>query len=822
MLANVRQAVADSARRCRRFAGTSALAVGVLALALGAAMLASGIGAAVLIAPVNAPEPSRLVAIDLRDERSGAPGALYHGAFELVRDELAPWARLAMYAPSLVRVAREGMVVDAGAEAVTPEYFEVAGLRMDQGRFLTDADIFPAAGVPPAAVLSARLWHTMTGGRPQEIGTFIKVEGVTVSVVGIASPASGALDAEVATDIYLPISFSRIAASEPLVLSRSPFVVGRLQPGITLERLASEASARWVRVRRTAGAGLPTAAGRALESQALRVESLERGFSGLRTQYGDGIRVVSALSSLLLAIGVLNVAALLAVRALARRHEIAIKRALGASVAALIVQELLDGVLLAATAFAVAWPAAHQGARLAETWIAVARPLPLAQSLAPSALIVAAGFIAAITIGILIAGAPAVLVLRTGPDLQRRAVRTVTGGSSRSVAALLAGQVALSLVLAVLGAASAFDLGTLQQATSAFGRPSVLWARLARNPADRHGVPDRAYFQTLVAGLEANEGAATAALTIYFPAFLGFVGDLPKEDWAPLSGSRQGVTVAALGELVTPGFFQLYGIPILAGRDVAWSDDAATPPVALVNQAAARRLFQDANPVGQPIALGTGAERVVLTVVGVTAGYPAGSLREPTLPVVFRPMAQVPARARFPLAHVQVRERGRAARAAFAAAVERPGRHFVRGVFSLDEWLQFALLRERLSARVALAAAALAALLAGVGVFALLAYAVRQRRREIAIRMAVGAAPDELVRQVVGRGLVIVVSGIVAGIPAVLLATRLMATTASLSDRERAVSIAMAALAFLAIGVLASLIPAREAARVAPARALNE
>jgi putative ABC transport system permease protein len=386
----------------------------------------------------------------------------------------------------------------------------------------------------------------------------------------------------------------------------------------------------------------------------------------------------------------------------------------------------------------------------------------------------------------------------------------------------LVAQVAVSLVLVVRATMLS---GTLRELRANYTRlpvGDVLWTRLARNPGDKSGGVDRAYLQGLTDRLGAVSGVESAVLSAYFPAFLGYVGKLPQDDYSRTDMNSDGQPVAALTELASPGFFLAFGIAFTAGRDFTWDDDDSAPAVVVLNEAMASKLFPQRNGVGQSIRSGSGAGATDVTVVGVVADSTIGSLREPHLPVAFRPIAQNLARARFPLVHARVKGGVASVREGYVKAVEAPGRHFVRGLFTLEEWTELALLRERMAAGLAAWAAGLAVLLCGVGVYGLLACSVTARTREIGVRVAMGATATDVATMVIRKGTAIGLLGIAVGVPSALAAVKIVGAQVVASNGNYWRALIGGAVVFLVIAIAAAAIPGLRAAGIAPWEALRD
>lgn len=660
----------------------------------------------------------------------------------------------------------------------------------------------------------------MFGGDPHAVGETIKVDARPVTIVGITAADFYGLDLDAGMDLFVPISFARTLAGDRNGPVRSPYVIGRLASGVTLAQAEAEVLARWPGIQAATVSSLSPAAQSAVQSQRVAVESLATGFSGLRRQYGNSFVVLIGLTAILLAIGCVNLMGLMWARALSRHQEIAVRLALGAGRARLFQQWLVDGLLLALCGLAAALPLAWWSSHVLTATLSVARPIPLKQPMTPDGHVLTVATLGAIVIGLLIGFVPAWRAAN-GPVVESmrhgRAVARTWGRSGRRV---LVTQVALSTVLLVGAGLFAGMLSSLRANEAQFRGRDVVWTRLQRNPGSR-GTVDQRYLHGLVEQLSAIPGVQTSVLSNNFPAYLGFRGSLPMDKFTP-DGAQETLPLSGLTELVTPGFFDMFGISHLRGRDFTWADDEPAPAVTIVSQTLADKLFPDGNVIGRRLRASSGSTGVDVEIVGVVADAPIGSIREPHLAVAFRPMMQNLARAQFPLAHVRVNGDLRSVRDAYVRVVESQGQHFVRGLFTLDEWFDFALLQERLIAGVSTAAAALAVLLACLGIYGLLAFAVTSRVREIGVRMSIGATRAAVVRMIVREGLTVVVPGVLIGIPCAFSAATLIRSQLYGVTPSDPWTIVGAAMVFIVTGMVAAFVPALRASKIAPLDALRQ
>lgn len=809
--------VRHATRRLRRSPGMSFAIVATLALVIGANTTVFSLVNAILLRPVVASDPDRLVGISTTDTRTNQAGYIYLDTFTAFRDQQRSFSVLSMYSVRFLRVEGQATATDVNVECVLPDYLALMGTQLAVGRFLTDRDNDPAA---PAAIITDRLWQRMFGGDVQAVGETMKVDGKPVTLVGVTAPGFSGLQFDGGTDVFLPLSFLRTLGGDNKGPLRAANVIGRLAPGITLKEARAEVVARWPALHAATAGSLSPADPKAAQSQQVAMESLATGFSTLRREYGQSLVVLIGLSAILLAIACANVTGMMLARALARQHEVAVLLALGAGRPRVFQQSVLEGLLLALCSLAFALPLAWWSSQLLSAMLTVARATPLVRPLTPDGKVVAVAAVIAIIMGLAIGLIPAWRALNGRAGDAIRGGRTIARTLSRSGRLVLVTQVALSMVLLVGASLFVGMLSSLHANDAQFRARNVVWTRLARNPGDRATLSPP-YFQGLFEQLSGIPGVHSAALSTYFPAYLGFRGSLPSDRFTS-DGADDASPVTGLSEFVSPGFFDTVGIARLHGRDFTWRDDGSAPAVVIVNETLAEKLSPDGNTLGTRMRVTSGSTSTDLEIVAVVADAPIGSIREPHLAVAFRPMMQELTRAQFPMAHVRVSGDAKSVRDAYVRAVGSQSHHFVRALFTLDEWIDFALLQERLIAGVATSAAALAVLLACLGIYGLLAYTVTSRVREIGVRVSLGATRAAVLKMVVRQGVTVAVLGVLIGIPCALGAARLVRSQLYGVTPADPRTIIGSAVLFMVVAVAAALVPALRASKIDPMVALRQ
>jgi putative ABC transport system permease protein len=805
-----------SARRLKSAPGFTAVAVLTLALAIGANTAIFTVVDSLLLKPLAYPQADRLMVPMRAFQGGGRSQSVSMPRFIHWRDHNTVFSGTAAFIPlaSGFNLAGDGRPERLKGLRVSRNFFDVLGVRPALGRGIAAEEDRPgAAGV---AVLSDGLWRRRFGADPGLIGRSIRLNGEGYAVLGVM-PAS--FRPPVASELWTAL------ATDPTSHDKANYllVVGRLKDGIS----QAAALAAMKVTNRQFAAAFPGAVG---DHETVALDSLQQMFYGdLKTALFVLLGAVGAV----LLIACVNLGNLELARAAARKREIAVRTALGAGGERIARQLLLESLLLAALG--------GGAGLLVASWL-----LPALLALSPADLPAAAkvsidGGVLAFTAGIsLLSGllfglAPALQALRSDlrNPLQEGSQRTTL--SKKGAAArwlLVAAEVALALVLitgAVLLAKSFLGVvGT----NPGFSPERVLTLKLSL-PEGRYATPEafERVSDQLAERVGALPGVEAAAIA----------GTLPMEDGADLpfaiegkyTGRGQEGTGEAQFRPVSAGFFKALQIPLVAGRGFLRTDGGGAPAVALINQAAAHEFFPKENPVGQRITLGMPfvpelADSGPRTIVGVVRDVREQGLDRKPPAILYIPTGQMnPAITTLfvrllPIALV-VRTTGSAAgilpaieREVWSVDREQP----LSDVRPMKEVVGRSLGVRRFSATLLAGLAFLALVLAGVGVYGVLAYQVEQRTREIGVRMAFGAARSDVLSLVMRQGLLPVVGGLVAGLALALGATRLLASLLyGVSATDPATFVVTPAV-LTAIALLSIAIPARRASRLEPQRAI--
>jgi predicted permease len=620
-------------------------------------------------------------------------------------------------------------------------------------------------------------------------------------------------------DFWTSMDFVRATAGDPSKPVRARAILGRLNPGVTIAQAGAALSAIWPSViPSTLPGGLAVSERDDLQRARIDVQPISTGFSRLRQKYADPLQALTFLTVLLFLLGCANLSGVLLARLLGRDREIATQLALGATRATIDRQTAVETLLLACMgAVCAAWIAFKGSAAIgAFLWNGASETL--AVSLVPDGALLVSALAVVLACGLVIGIVPTRLVTRRMDRLHAAASQRTGRTGSRTGRLLVAGQVAFSLVLLASAGLFVRTLQNLRPNDSAFPASHIVLSRMWLKP----GVPrtvtlDVAYYRGLADRLSAVPGVQAASFSTTFPSTLEI--QVPQDSIrrtdmleAPISG---GV------DYVSPRFFDTLGIEQIAGRDFTWHDDAASPPMVIINSVLAHRLFPDGGAIGRHIRIGHDASAAACEIVGIVAGAPVFGIRVLHVPVAFRPMLQNPRGAIVPTAIVRATGGTDSVIAGYTSVLGSAPFHFLRGVETLESLVDRSLQQERLAAWGASLFAALAIVLAVIGIYGLIAYTTAKRTHEIGVRMALGAGRGSIVSMVIGQGLAPTACGVGVGIVGALTAgtwTRSLLYGVTPYD---ILSVGGAAALLFVIAIAAGAIPAYRASTIQPVRALR-
>ena len=774
-------------------------AVVPLALGLGATVAMFTIAESVLVRPLRLEDPASLVAIYETNAASSVDRS------PVSTDTLLDWrersrsfTQFAAYEVPAVSLPWGGNATDVPWVNVTPGFFEVLG-------------VDPAIGGPDTSngyLVSARLWRRRFGADPGVVGRVVDVFGDEYSfrIAGVM-PETFSFPPGIETwSISLPMQRSATRGA-----FRSLWAIARLRRGVTIQAAQADLTS----ISRQLARDFP----RTNAGWTARVVPLSDVVVG---QARPPIVALSIVATLLMLIAGVNLVSLLLARALERRREIGIRLALGARSGHLIGILLVESLVVAATAGVIGGVAAWGAVRVA---IAVAPALiPRADEISVDLAVLAFAAFLPVLVAFAAAVAGGLPALGRTPEETLRPTASIQGGGRRRLGLIVAGEVALATVLVTAAALGVSSYSRLLATPLGFDRTHVSITRFLPLPSSLRAAqrrlfpgqppPDgrelfRVWTDEVLEAVIALPGVSGAAVAEYTPFDNREVSERPIRVPGRVNLGSGVAVASAVVTPVTPDYFAVLRVPLLRGRVFSRDDRASTTPVAIVSLAAARRFWSRAEVVGQEVVIG--GEKIPRTIVGVVNDVILGTPAEAARPFVYLPFAQ------FPRPWL-----GLVVRAALPAEALAPGirRSLEAGRFrpletaSLDNLFERTVAKPRLVSWTVTACAAIALVVGTSGIFAVLAFSVRQRRREIAVRLAIGASPGRIVGRTLRESAIWMLVGLGVGLPAAAVLST-AATTVLFEVSPIAPQMWLSVIVVLMLaGLAGALVPALRASRV--------
>lgn len=811
--------------------GFAALAIVTLALGIGANTALFTVVNSVLLRPLPYQHAGRLAEIEAGTELVVGSGTTSWLNYRDIRDQSQVFATVAGYSNDVSVVETKGGSVSVVAPHVTPNTYSMLGAQPLIGRTFSDSE--GQANGAQVVILSEGLWRNSFHSDPNTLGQSVRVGGIPRTIIGVM-PASFRFPEEMGTDItkglWLPIQ----PTGEMLKDRGYHFfsIVGELRPGVSLQQAQSELGTIAQRINREDSKG-----GTDLH---LIVGSYQELITGpVRPIF---IALLGALGLLLL-IACANVANLLIARCLARRHEFAVRAALGASRARLIRQMLIEGGVLSLLGCGLGFALV----KIILLGISKLPPdtIPRAEAIAVDWNVLGVMALIATLTTVLSSIAPAFLAARTDPQpaLQAGSRGVVKGSAGGDLTRwLVIGEVALSTVLLCATGLLFHTLWNLEHTRLGFDVTSI--STFQAMPADAAG------FSNLSVGEDTTKAPPSVAVTTYAPVLdrirqVPGVLDAALVTAPPLSGVDLNTSFEVVGRPKDPGnepesritaisgdYARTLGIAVQRGRMISNADSASTPYVVVINESLAKKYFGNEDPLQHQLDLG-GKDTGMLqpySIVGVIADQVDKEVGKQPGPMLMVPYQQIPTTSLFYQALLKtmvsfvVRTRGDLA----VAPEMRSVFHDTAPDFALDQFrtmqqvVDSNIFSQRLGLYLTATFAGLAVIMVIAGLYGVLAQLVSYRRREIGIRMALGARRESMAYLVVRQGSVLLAIGVVAGLSLAAVGGRLVTRFLyGVRPLDTLTYIAVVVLSLM-IGTLASLIPARRAATIDPMQALRE
>lgn len=803
IMADLWQDLRYATRIFRKNPGFTFIAALTLALSIGACTAIFSLVNSILITPLPYPESDRLVTLIQSYAQMGLDGwGLSQAKFAVYRDQNQSFEKSAAFVNTGFNLTGVGEPERLIGTNVTADFFDVLGVKPIHGRtFRLEED---APGKNVVCVLSYTFWQRRFAGDPQVIGTSLNLNNVPTEVVGVMPQGFSFPQASV--DVWVPLGLNPQRRNMSVHTG-----IARLKPGVTASQAEADTTAiLWNDERQN---GNPPPEGADLKTI---VTPLKERITG-STQ--KPLLVLLGAVALVLLIACANVANLLLAKAASRTQEIAVRLALGARPGRVVRQLLTESLLLAGIGAAAGTALAVWGVTLINRMPLQGVPRIEEVSVNTTVLL----FTVAVTMltGLLFGLAPALRAYRLGLGAgMREGIRGSAGPSSRRLnSALVAAQIALSVILLVGAGLLLKSFERMNEVNPGFRPENVLTMRISL-PAREYAEPQQVvrFYEGMLERVRNLPGIESAAINT-MPPFSG----MSDADGYIVEGNEPkdgGVQPNAQRRRVSSKYFQTMGMSIIAGRDFSESDVDNESPVVIVDETFARRYWPEGDAIGKRIKWAWDIPIPWMTVVGVVSSIKHQSLIEENDPYIYQPHTLEPSHSMY----LAVRATGdpAAATPAIRREIQKIDPNLpLYLVRPMTELIGQSLNSQRLTNMLLMSFALFAALLAAIGIYGVMSLNVASRTKEFGIRLALGAAPRDLLRSALKQSLKLIATGIVIGLAGALALTQTIKSLLFEVNAADPVVFICVALLLALVALAACYLPARRSAQVDPLVALR-
>ena len=798
-------------RMLRKSLGFTFVAVVTLAVAIGANAVVFAVLNALILRPLNVPQPQSLYEVER--PASGTAFESYPDYLDL-RDRNRGFDGLAAFTIGAAALDTGENPVPAWLYEVSGNYFDVLGLQPYLGRFFHASDA-RGPNSAPYIVLTYAYWQTHFQDDRGVVGRVVQLSKHPFTILGVAPPDFHGTLLFMSPDFFVPIVNQEQLDGMSFLNSRANRFIftgamGHLKPGVTTAQAAADLNA----------------IGSYLEKTYPKDDANMKFTLARPSLYGTVVGPAAKaflgglmlLAALILLAACANLGSLFAARASDRSRELALRLALGSSRARLLRQLFTEAILISLIGGAIGlW-----GSSVLLSWLTAWQPMPafpIHVAIRPDTNVYAVALLLSLASGFLFGAAPIRQILRTDP------YQIVKSGSivamRRRITArdlLLGAQIAICAVLVTSSMVAVRGLGRSLNGNFGFEPRHVLLMHAGLDMAGYHGDAVPTMQKRMIDTMQTIPGVESVGLAVFAPL-------VDRTDTVPVFGENASDLTPAhasthpLTYIVSPEYFRAAGTILMAGRDFTWRDDQNAPRVAVVNPEFARRVFDSpSNAVGRYYKLTDGTR---IQVVGLAEqGKYAGLTEDPT-PVMFVPLLQSP-----PLSQTCLIVRSKGDPQHLSATLRGKVRDLDAGLpVDIETWyqgMQFILFAPRMATISLGVLGIMGAILSITGIFGLAAYSISKRKRELGIRIALGAQPKEVLRAALGHALKLLAFGSAAGLLLGLLASRVLASIVYQATPRDPVVLAAVVLAMALLGLLATWIPAQRALSISPLILMRE
>lgn len=785
--------------------------VAILSIALGVGFttaIFSGVNSLLLRPVPGVDAPDRVVEVGrTRPDGSGFDSFTYPDFLD-VRENASTLDEVAAWRQTQVSWTSDEGGVTVSAILVSSGYFRVLGIVPDRGRLFGPGE--DERGGPAVAVVSHRFWRDRLGSAEDVVGRTIELNRTPVTVIGVAPAAFTGHFPALAGDVYMPIARMEVADPTFNVADYTNrraswlLLIGRLAPGASVETADAEVGTIMSRL-----ADAYPESNSQTNARVIELGPVPGGGRGAVTGF---LAVLMVLVAMVLLVAAANVAGMLLARAASREREIAIRLALGSGRGRLVRQLVMEALTLFIVGGATGLALAAWGTNFFSGSFAIG-PETVTLDIRADARVAAFSLGVSLVTGLVFGLIPALKATRPDlvPALKDEGRTSVRGGRAR--AAFVSAQVALSLILLV---AAGLFLRSLQQAgavDAGFDPAGVLVVPIDLALDGYDEASGLRLHDGMLARLRSLPGVRSAAVAQDLPMDLSTHG---TPIWPEGHDDADGRGIGNEVNTVTPGYFKAARIPVLQGRDFGEGDNAGAELVVVINRALAAAAWPGDDPLGKRLRFGA-SEAPLRTVVGVVADVKNAMLAEDVAPMTYLPYAQ-----RYRSSgYAVVGGTGLSATAIRRALLDVDPRLTLGPVQRLEDISGVGLLPQRIAATLGTVLGALALFLSALGIYGVVAFSVAQRKREIGVRLAVGASTRQVSAWVLRRGLRLALPGLVIGMAAAIGLSRLLVGLLfGVSPGDPTTFLTVPAL-LIGVAITASAGPALRAARVDPMEALQ-